>query len=170
MKGVSAATPVTAYIGLGSNLEDPLEQVRRALAELDAVPGSRLAARSGLYRSPPMGPAEQPHYINAVAALETRLEPRALLAELQRIERAHGRHRGADRWGPRTLDLDLLLYGERRIREPALTVPHPGLHERAFVLYPLAEIAAGLVVPGHGPLRELLQGCHRGELVRVETP
>lgn len=161
---------VRAYIGLGSNLTDPPAQLRRALEELAALPDSRLAAASGFYRSPPMGPADQPDYLNAAAALDTGLPAPHLLQELQAIEAAHGRRRAGRRWGPRTLDLDLLLYGAARFDAPELTVPHPGLPERAFVLYPLAEIAPGLDVPGHGPLRELLARCPRGGLERLGNP
>ena len=158
---------VTAYIGLGSNLADPRTQLLRAFDELARLSRARLLARSSLYRSAPMGPPDQPDYLNAVAALETDLDPLALLAELQAIEAVHRRVRG-ERWGPRTLDLDLLLYGEQRIDLPTLTVPHPGLYERNFVLYPLAEIAPGLEIPGHGPLGELLARCARGSLAIVE--
>lgn len=136
-----------AYIGLGSNLDDPLSQVRAALTELAKLPHSALSAVSPLYRTPPLGPADQPDYINAVAALDTDLEPLALLDQMQRIELHHGRVRGALRWGPRTLDLDLLLYGDRTITSERLTVPHPGLRERPFVIFPLQAIAPGLILP-----------------------
>ncbi|MGH8369338.1 MAG: 2-amino-4-hydroxy-6-hydroxymethyldihydropteridine diphosphokinase [Gammaproteobacteria bacterium] len=150
---------VVAYIGLGSNQDHPVRQVRSAIDELAQLPSTRLLKSSPLYKSAPLGPADQPDYINAVAALETGLAPPALLAELQTIERQHGRVRGASRWGPRSLDLDLLLYGEVRIDTPELQVPHPGLPERLFVLYPLADIAPDLEVPGYGPLRQLLARC-----------
>jgi len=163
-------SPVIAYIGLGSNLAEPESQLRRAFDELDALPQSRCLAQSALYRSAPMGPAEQPDFINAVVALETMLEPMALLGELQRLENVHQRMR-SQRWGPRTLDLDLLLYGEQRINTSRLTVPHPGLYERNFVLYPLAEVAAtvspDLQVPGRGALQELLADCGRGALEKI---
>ncbi|HWP94441.1 MAG TPA: 2-amino-4-hydroxy-6-hydroxymethyldihydropteridine diphosphokinase [Gammaproteobacteria bacterium] len=158
---------VTAYVGLGSNLADPPRQVRAALDELGGLPDTTLRAASALYENPPLGPLDQPDFVNAVARLETGLEPEALLARLRAIERAHGRIRGGDRWGPRTLDLDLLLYGDRLIDTPDLVVPHPGLHERPFVLYPLAEIAPDLVIPGRGPLSELLRACPRGTLRRL---
>ncbi|UCE89170.1 MAG: 2-amino-4-hydroxy-6-hydroxymethyldihydropteridine diphosphokinase [Pseudomonadota bacterium] len=148
-----------AWIGLGSNLQDPVNQVRTALVELDAIPDTHLVRHSRLYRSAPMGPADQPDYINAVAMLETTLSPRGLLDELRAIESRHGRVRGGPRWGPRTLDLDLLLFGERRIAQADLTVPHPGLHVRAFVLYPLVEIAPDLTIPGHGRVRDLADRC-----------
>jgi len=146
-------SPGVAYIGLGSNLDDPRRQITQALAELGGLPGSRLLASSSLYRTPPMGPPGQPDYINAVAQIETALEPHALLDALQAIERAHDRVRSV-RWGPRTLDLDLLLYDQQEIADERLCVPHPGLTERAFVVLPLLEIAPTLRVPGFGPLAE----------------
>ncbi len=156
-----------AWIGLGSNLADPLAQLRRALDELDHLPETRLLAASSIYRSPPMGPKDQPDYFNAVARLETGLAPQALLAELQDIERAHDRVRER-RWGPRTLDLDILLYGGLIIDEPDLQVPHPGLHERAFVLYPLRELAPSLEIPGRGTVRILCEQVVADGLVAVE--
>lgn len=157
---------VRAYIGVGSNL-DPLANVTSALAELDEIPATRCVLRSSLYRSAPMGPTDQPDYINAVAGLDTDLSAPELLRALQEIEARHGRERGPVRWGPRTLDLDLLLYGDRRIDTPELMVPHPGLHERPFVLYPLAEIAAEARVPGRGSLAELLAACPPAGLSRL---
>ncbi len=154
---------VTAYIGLGSNLADPVLQVRGACEALKQLPETVLLACSSLYLSPPMGPADQPDYINAAAALETTLSPHALLAQLQAIEQAQGRVRGA-RWGARTLDLDLLVYGERVIADDRLNVPHPGLAERAFVLYPLQEIAPNLQIPGLGSLDKLVANCPKAGL------
>lgn len=145
---------VTACVALGSNLEDPVRQVSGAFAELAAIPCTRLAARSRLYRTRAVGPP-QPDYVNAAAVLETTLGPEALLAALQRVEAAHGRRREVH-WGPRTLDLDLLTYGDRVIDAPGLQLPHPHLAERAFVLAPLAEVAADLPIPGLGTVRELL--------------
>lgn len=162
-----AADPVQAWVGLGSNLEQPLQQVRSALDELAGIPDTRLLAASSLYRSAPLGPADQPSYINAVACLETQLTAAALLDALQTIETAHGRVRTGARWGPRTLDLDILLYGDQRIDTPRLRVPHPGLAERNFVLYPLAEIVPDLDIPGLGPLRELLARCPQSGLERL---
>lgn len=144
-----------AYIGLGSNLDDPLSQVRAAINELAALPQSHLQAVSPLYRTPPLGPADQPDYINAVVALDTDLQPLALLDELQRIEHLHGRKRGQVRWGPRTLDLDLLLYGDCTITNDRLTVPHLGLRERPFVIFPLHAIAPGLILPDGTSLSSL---------------
>jgi 2-amino-4-hydroxy-6-hydroxymethyldihydropteridine diphosphokinase len=146
----------TAFVGLGSNLGRPVSQVRDALHELDALQGTRLMHRSSLYRSAPLGPVRQPDYINAVAMLETRLAPYALLDRLQAIEQDHGRVRGR-RWGPRTLDLDLLLFGDRRIASERLRVPHPEIARRPFVLFPLNEIAPDLTLPGIGPLASLLR-------------
>ncbi|GGC94381.1 2-amino-4-hydroxy-6-hydroxymethyldihydropteridine diphosphokinase [Vreelandella lutescens] len=128
------------YIGLGSNLEHPEAQVRQALSELAALPLCQLVACSSLYATPPVGPQDQPDFINAVACLDTRLSPLALLDQLQALEQHHRRRR-LRHWGPRTLDLDLLLYGERVIQQPRLTVPHPHMHARAFVIVPLAEVA-----------------------------
>jgi 2-amino-4-hydroxy-6-hydroxymethyldihydropteridine diphosphokinase len=139
-----------AYVGLGSNLDHPIDHVRGALAELGYLAGTRVVARSRLYRSPPAGPPDQPDYVNAVAGLLTQLAPAELLAALQAVERAHGRTRSGERWGPRTLDLDLLLHGDRVLNDAGLELPHPRMHERAFVLVPLAEIAPAARVPGHG--------------------
>jgi 2-amino-4-hydroxy-6-hydroxymethyldihydropteridine diphosphokinase len=147
---------VTAYVGLGSNLAEPGEQVERALRELNALPRTRLAARSRLYRTAPWGGIAQPDYINAVAELETSLDPHGLMHSLLDIEHHCGRRRDGQRNGPRVLDLDLLLYGDLCHIDAALEVPHPRLHERAFVLVPLAEIASDLIVPGRGVVRNLL--------------
>ena len=149
------ASPVVAHVGLGSNLADPHAQVVSALAALARLPRSRLLRRSRLYASAPWGVADQPEFVNAVAALETALPARALMQALLAIERAAGRVRDDTRWGPRILDLDLLLYGDAVIDEPGLHVPHPHLHERAFVLLPLAEVAPDLVLPGHGAVAAL---------------
>lgn len=153
---------VRAYIGLGSNLDNPAEQLRRALTALVRLPQTRLAGCSRFYRSAPLGPQDQPDYVNAVAALDTELAPEALLDALQAIEAAQGRVR-LRRWGPRTLDLDLLLYGDDILATPRLTVPHPGLAERNFVLHPLAELAPDLVLPDGRRLAALLtQSDHAG--------
>ena len=155
-----------AWIGLGSNLEDPLAQVSTALQELKQLPDTTLAARSSLYRSDPVGPPGQPDYITAVAALDTRLEPEALLDALQAIEQMHQRVRKIH-WGPRTLDLDLLLYGDQVISTPRLTVPHAYMAERNFVLWPLAELAPELILPDGRPLNTLLQHCPLGTLEKI---
>ncbi|EIC31367.1 2-amino-4-hydroxy-6-hydroxymethyldihydropteridine diphosphokinase [Methylomicrobium album] len=159
---------VTAYLGLGSNLADPVKQVRSARADCAAVPGVRELAFSSLYRSPPMGPQDQPDYVNAVMAVSTDLTAPALLRQLQCIEQAHGRVRAGERWTARTLDLDLLIYGAHRIETGELTVPHPGLGQRAFVLYPLFEIAPALVIPGLGRIADLIVNCPRDGLERIE--
>lgn len=157
---------VAAYVGLGSNLDDPTEQLSRALAELAQLPDTELSSYSSLYRSPPMGGLDQPDYINAVSGLVTLLQPEALLENLRAIEMAHGRTRG-ERWGARTLDLDLLVYGLTIIDMPGLTLPHPGVHKRAFVLYPLYEIAPDLEIPGRGRITELLENCSSDELIKI---
>jgi 2-amino-4-hydroxy-6-hydroxymethyldihydropteridine diphosphokinase len=167
MEHEPSPAPVAAYVALGANLDDPAAQVRAGLRALAALPETRLVRRSSLYRSPPEGGAEQPDYVNAVAALETRLAPRALLERLLEIERAHGRVRSA-RNAPRRLDLDLLLYGALELEEPDLAIPHPRMHRRAFVLVPLAEIAPEARVPGHGRAADLAQSVDASGLVRLE--
>jgi 2-amino-4-hydroxy-6-hydroxymethyldihydropteridine diphosphokinase len=149
------AETVTACVALGSNLDDPRAQVERGFVALAALPQTTLSARSRLYRTKPWGVADQPDFINAAARLETALAPRALLDALLAIEAGAGRVRGA-RNGPRILDLDLLLYGDRIIDEPDFVLPHPRLHERAFVLLPLTDVASGLEIPGHGRVADLL--------------
>jgi 2-amino-4-hydroxy-6-hydroxymethyldihydropteridine diphosphokinase len=146
-----------AFVALGSNLRDPRAQVLSAMDALALLPDTRVSARSRLYRSAPWGNTAQPEFVNAVAELDTMLEPRELLDALLAIERAAGRERNAGRWGPRILDLDLLLHDGRLLDEPGLTLPHPHLHERAFVLLPLNEIAPGLNVPGRGRVHQLLE-------------
>lgn len=158
---------IDAYIGIGSNLEDPVSQVSLAIEELRVLRDSSLISCSSLYRSPPMGPADQPDYINAVVWLQTRLAPSTLLEALWDIERRHDRVRGGQRWGPRTLDLDILLYGVQKIVESRLTIPHPGLSERAFVLYPLQEINPDLHIPEHGTIDALINACPPGGLTRL---
>lgn len=159
---------VAAYIGLGSNLQDPLRQLKEAFTALSALPESKLLSRSSLYGSKPMGPQDQPDYVNAVALLETRLPPLQLLHELQQIENQQGRVRQR-RWGERTLDLDLLLYGDQCIDLPELVVPHIGLAERNFVLYPLHEIAPELHIPKLGALQQLLDNCPLDTLQLLQT-
>src|SRR5690348_6261131 len=147
--------PSAAYVALGSNLDDPEAQVERGFAALAALSHTLLDARSRLYRTPPWGMPDQPDFINAVARLQTSLTPRQLLDALLAIEARAGRARGV-RYGPRTLDLDLLLYADRAMCEPGLAIPHPRLQERAFVLLPLADIAPELDVPGQGRVADLL--------------
>lgn len=147
-----------ACIGLGGNLGDVANTIRHAIAALGGLPGTQVLRNSRLYRTPAWGMTAQPDFLNAAAMVSTKLSAEALLAELLRIEREAGRDRGmqSERWGPRALDLDLLLYGDAVIAHPGLCVPHPHLHERAFVLVPLAEIAPDALVPGRGRVDALL--------------
>jgi len=150
-----AAPAVRAAIALGSNLQDPEAQVQRAFDEIAGLPRTSLLARSSLYRTEPVGYADQPMFVNACALVETSLGPRELLEGLLEIEQQHGRVR-AIRNGPRTLDLDLLVYGDRAVEEPGLTIPHPRAHERRFVLEPLAEVWPDAKLGKEGTARELL--------------
>ena len=159
-----------AYIGIGSNLEGPTAQVRRAADALGRLPRTRLVALSPLYRNPAVGPGEQPDYVNAVAAVETSLEPHALLDALQAIENGQGRVRGPTRWQARTIDLDVLLYGDRVIDDARLTVPHPRMLERAFVLRPLYDIDRTLDIPQLGSLERLLARVSQASLSRIDEP
>jgi 2-amino-4-hydroxy-6-hydroxymethyldihydropteridine diphosphokinase len=153
---------VTVYLGLGSNLADPISQLRRARAEIAHLDGVSERAFSSLYRSAPMGPADQPDYVNAVMAVDVTLDAHELLRALQAIELAHGRDRSGERWGARTLDIDVLLYGQEQLHSDVLIVPHPGVSEREFVLYPLKEIAdPDLEIPGRGRLADLVARCPR---------
>ena len=154
------------FVGLGSNLNDPQSQVLRALKSLEGLPQTRVMARSSLYRSAPVGFLEQPDFINAVAQMETALTPRALLDALLKLERENGRTREFPN-APRTLDLDLLLYGDLQHHEHGLTVPHPQMHKRAFVLTPLLEIAPECIIPGVGAAAEALRQCAGQKLERV---
>jgi 2-amino-4-hydroxy-6-hydroxymethyldihydropteridine diphosphokinase len=151
----------TAYVGIGSNLNDPRAQVLQAFTELDGLPRTRVVKKSSLYRTAPMGHAAQPDFINAVAQLETGLPAEHLLAELQGLEARHGRERSFPN-APRTLDLDVLLFGNAEIRSKALTVPHPRMHERAFVLKPLLEIAP------HLPFHAHLDSCKDQKVERID--
>lgn len=146
-----------AWIGLGSNLADPQAQVRSGIEALSHIPKSTIRAQSSLYRSAPLGNLEQPDYINAVVSLETALPPLELLHAMKAIEEAHGRDRSSGRWGPRTLDLDLLIYGDSQIQSDPLAIPHPGIPLRNFVLCPLLEIDKNMWIPGLGFARELLE-------------
>ena len=156
-----------AYVGLGSNLEDPVRQVQRGFEELARLPATRLLKHSSFYRTAPVGKADQPDFVNAVAILETTLAPGDLLAHLLAIEARHGRVR-AERNGPRTLDLDLLLFGEQIVRSIGLEVPHPRMHERAFVLLPLAEISPQAVIPGRGRVADLVASVADQHVTRID--
>ncbi|HZP87654.1 MAG TPA: 2-amino-4-hydroxy-6-hydroxymethyldihydropteridine diphosphokinase [Burkholderiales bacterium] len=156
-----------AYVGIGSNLEEPVRQVRQATCALHALPGTRSTARSSLYRSAPIGKLDQPDFINAVVQLETELSPAQLLAQLLAIEARHGRIR-TERNAARTLDLDLLLYDQLMLDTPTLALPHPRMHERAFVLLPLCEIDPGIHVPGRGPVSALLAALGEQRITRLE--
>lgn len=145
------------YIAIGSNLASPLEQVNAAIRALTDIPASRVASVSSLYRTPPLGPQDQPDYLNAAVALETSLAPEALLDHTQRIELQQGRERKAERWGPRTLDLDIMLFGDAVINSERLTVPHYDMKNRGFMLWPLFEIAPQLHFPDGLALRAALE-------------
>jgi 2-amino-4-hydroxy-6-hydroxymethyldihydropteridine diphosphokinase len=146
-----------AFVGLGSNLGDRADTLRRALEFLDAEAGIAVVAVSSFRETDPVGYLDQPPFLNAAAEVETELRPRDLLDRLLAVERSLGRVRAGPRFGPRTIDLDLLLYGDESLDEPGLAVPHPRLHERRFALEPLAELDAALVVPGRGPVTALLE-------------
>lgn len=155
------------YIGLGSNLESPTAQVLSARRDIAALPDVTEIAFSNIYVSVPMGPQDQPDYINSVMGISTHLEPLALLHALQAIESAHGRVRGKQRWGARTLDLDLLLYNDQQINSEELTVPHPGIANRAFVLYPLQDCNPDMVIAGKGNLADLIKQCPATGIRRI---
>jgi len=159
-------TAVRCYIGLGSNLDNPLKHVEQAFSELAELDSCRLVKASPIYRSAPVGPQDQPDFINAVAEIETTLEAHVLLDQLQDIEQKHQRIRERH-WGPRTLDLDLLLYGNSQINTERLCVPHAFMHERSFVLYPLADIAPDLIMPNDVTLSSLLVACPMGSLTKI---
>ena len=155
-------TAKRCYVGLGSNLDNPVEQIQTALQELAALAATSCTQVSSLYYSSPMGPANQPDFVNAVAELITQMPANELLKELLRIEIGHGRVRASNEGqknGPRTLDLDLLTYADLQLNEPGLTLPHPGLHQRDFVILPLLEIAPTLTIPGLGSLVTLQRQC-----------
>jgi 2-amino-4-hydroxy-6-hydroxymethyldihydropteridine diphosphokinase len=160
-------TMYSAWIGIGANLGDTVTTVRNAIHVLGEQPHCRVMARSSLYRSAPVGTGEaQPDYVNAVVQLDTALGPTLLLETLLAVEKRFGRVRNAPN-APRTLDLDLLLYADRPIDHPGLVVPHPRMHERAFVLAPIAQIAPDMVIPGHGPVRELLAAVADQRIERI---
>lgn len=157
-----------AYVGLGSNLDEPAQQIRRALTALESIPGTCLLRHSRSYRTAPWGIADQPVFINAVAELMSALDPRELLAALLAIEREQGRRRDGSKWGPRTLDLDLLTYAQLRSAEPDLVLPHPRIGARAFVLVPLAELDAEMEIPGLGVVRDLLACVDATDCVPID--
>ena len=163
----AAAHWYPAYVGLGSNLHKPAQQIEEALGLIAKIPGTRFIAVSSLYRSAPFGGVEQPDFVNAVAAILTQLPPQELLAALQDVENQRGRERDETRWGPRVLDLDLLAYSTRRVDEPDLSVPHPGIGERNFVLLPLGEIAPDLVIPGLGRVASLPVNVEEPSISRI---
>jgi len=157
-----------AYVGIGSNLDEPASQVRRALAGLRGLPQTRLVLTSSLYGSKPLGPAAQPDFVNAVAGLITQQAVGAFFGALRALEAGLGREPPRVRWGPRRIDLDLLVYGAERLEGPELTLPHPGIVQRNFVLYPLLEVAPGLEVPGCGRVAELAARAERAGLWRLD--
>ncbi|HDC4440795.1 TPA: 2-amino-4-hydroxy-6-hydroxymethyldihydropteridine diphosphokinase [Enterobacter cloacae] len=148
------------YIAIGSNLASPLEQVNAAVQALGEIPQSRIVAVSSFYRTPPLGPQDQPDYLNAAVVLDTALNAETLLDNTQRIELQQGRVRKAERWGPRTLDLDIMLFGNEVINTSRLTVPHYDMKNRGFMLWPLFEVAPDLTFPDDIPLREILDNLH----------
>jgi 2-amino-4-hydroxy-6-hydroxymethyldihydropteridine diphosphokinase len=159
LEAVPDRSPTLVFIGLGGNVGDALSTLRTALHRLMTVPRSRVVAASRFYRTPAWGQENQPHFVNAAVAIETALSPRTLLNELLNIERDFGRERAVDgsgRWGPRTLDLDILLYGDCQMDEPGLCLPHPYLHERAFALVPLLDLVSDIDIPGRGSARRAL--------------
>lgn len=156
----------TAWIGLGSNLNNPIEQVHNALQELQQLPASQLVQASRLWHSKPLGPQDQPDFINAVAQLDTQLEPLDLLDELQKLERQHHRQK-TKHWGPRTLDLDILSYADLTLDTQRLTLPHPEIAKRAFVLLPWAELDANWFIPGLGKVKLLLQQLTAASVAEV---
>ena len=158
------------YIGLGSNLDDPESQLHQACRAIEALPNTNAPRCSPLYSNPPMGPADQPDFVNCVLEVHCITPPQALLQQLLAIEQQQGRTRSSDNsnhWGPRLIDLDLLLYGEQQLNTDALTVPHPGIQLRNFVLQPLFDLNPGLIIPGQGPLQPLLDRCPNHQLIKL---
>ena len=154
------------FIGLGSNLADPIQQVLMAIETLQTLPETKVLKKSSLYSSPPMGPQDQPDYINAVVELDSTLSPHKLLKQLQSIEQQQGRVR-IRHWGERTLDLDIIVYAKQEISDEQLHIPHKGLADRSFVLYPLVEIAPVLTIPKFGTVGDLVQNCPRSGLNKI---
>lgn len=167
------STPVRwcpAYVGIGSNLESPQEHVVAAIRELGAIPDTIVTRSSSLFRTAPFGPVEQGDFVNAVVAMMTQLTAHQLLGEMQEIEDKHGRKREGERWGPRTLDLDLLVLSNNQIKDDVLTLPHPGISDRNFVLLPLCELAPHLIVPGRGSVATLTHAVQEsgGRIERIQ--
>jgi 2-amino-4-hydroxy-6-hydroxymethyldihydropteridine diphosphokinase len=158
-----------AYVGIGSNLDQPADQVQRALRALSGLPQTRLVLQSSLYGSKPMGPATQPDFVNAVAGLLTQLDMAAFFGALRALESALGREPPRVRWGPRRIDLDLLLFDAERLDGADLTLPHPGIVQRNFVLYPLLEVAPELTVPGRGRVAELAARVDAAGIWRLDN-
>ena len=159
-------SPVRVYVALGSNLGQREEHIRSALGDMAALSGVSSLLGSSLYETEPMGPQDQPSYLNAACSFDYRGSARLLMEQLQGIEAQHGRQGGGQRWGARPLDLDILLYGDQRIEEPGLTIPHIGLPERSFVLWPLVELDPSLMVPGMGAVQDLQQRCQQFGITR----
>ncbi len=157
---------IKVYIGLGSNLNDPQSQLKKAITSLDMVPSTSVVRTSSFYRSKPVGPQDQPDYINAVVELATELSAHVLLSYLQSIENEHGREREI-KWGARTLDLDILLFGDEIIQDDHLGIPHVEMHKRGFVLLPLDEISPDCMIPGIGAVSSLLQQINTDDLVKL---
>ncbi len=157
-----------AWLGLGSNLQQPVSQLKDALGRLGRVEGIQILKASALYRTPPWGDDQQDDFINAVVQIETDLDPIALLHVLQSVENKMGRQRSGRRWGPRLIDIDLLLYGNQQFRSEELELPHPRMHERAFVLVPLCELEKTVTIPGHGVAQELLQQLDSCGIFRLD--
>ncbi|GGA74196.1 2-amino-4-hydroxy-6-hydroxymethyldihydropteridine diphosphokinase [Neiella marina] len=166
MTSQSQAATVTAYIGVGANLNNPVAQVVKAINALKALPQTTFSKASPMYGSKPLGPTDQPDYINAVVKLETSLTPESLLDALQEIEQQQGRERKAERWGPRVIDLDILLFGNQTIQTERLTIPHYHMGEREFVLYPLFDIDSDVTMPDGTAVRDMLVNCPRNGLQR----
>lgn len=163
------ADAIRAFVGMGGNIGDVANTLMEAIWALEALPQTSVRSQSDLYRSPPWGRTDQAEFINAVVELQTRLAPSILLDSLIEIEERFGRVRNLDeRWGPRTLDLDLLVYGDQTIQTPGLCIPHPHLHERGFVLVPLAQIAPDLDVPGQGRVADLLAGIDASAITPID--
>ena len=157
-----------AWLGLGSNMQQPVAQLQEALTRLAVAEGIEIRSTSSFYRTPPWGDVEQNDFINAVAQIETRLDPVSLLRQLQRIENEMGRERGGRRWGPRLIDIDLLLYADQQYHSDELQIPHPRMHERAFVLLPLFELDPTLEITGRGAIEKLLQPLNCNGIYRLE--